>query len=184
MNGHLSRLYIAAQLQPSPRDATGSRVMSHHDVASDRVYRVSQSPERPVSSYLAFPPLPRSFGQILLNGRYISVALFLRSPSAAVSRYPCPAMLGLSSCNALSSKARDRLFCSFFNSTIFLCSCQMNFFGKKNKSRPAHWNNKPDGSEYKRIKKSPEWRASDSFQCINRSWYRANGLHTRRNFPL
>ena len=136
MNGHLSRLYIAAQLQPSPRDATGSRVMSHHDVASDRVYRVSQSPERPVSSYLAFPPLPRSFGQILLNGRYISVALFLRSPSAAVSRYPCPVMLGLSSCDALSSKARDRLFCSFFYFTISYPVCQM-VFSKKTKIRPA-----------------------------------------------
>ena len=37
--------------------------------------------------------------------RYISVALFLRSPSADVIRYPCPVQPGLSSC----PKARDRL---------------------------------------------------------------------------
>ena len=43
-----------------------------------------------VSSYLAFPPLPAS-------RRYLSVALSLGSPPAAVSRYSCPVELGLSS---------------------------------------------------------------------------------------
>ena len=46
-----------------------------------------------VSSYLTFPPLPRS----RRTRRYISVALFLGSPPAAVSRYSCPVELGLSS---------------------------------------------------------------------------------------
>jgi len=32
--------------------------------------------------------------------RYISVALFLKSPSAGVTRYPCPVEPGLSSCTA------------------------------------------------------------------------------------
>ena len=45
----------------------------------------------PVSSYLAFPPLPVN------DRRYISVALSLGSPPAAVSRYPCPVEPGLSS---------------------------------------------------------------------------------------
>ncbi len=34
------------------------------------------------------------------TGRYISVALFLKSPSAGVTRYPCPAEPGLSSWTA------------------------------------------------------------------------------------
>ena len=46
----------------------------------------------PVSSYLAFPPLP-----VHKHRRYISVALSLGSPPAAVSRYPCPMEPGLSS---------------------------------------------------------------------------------------
>ncbi len=33
-------------------------------------------------------------------GRYLSVALFLKSPSAGVTRYPCPVEPGLSSCTA------------------------------------------------------------------------------------
>ena len=50
-------------------------------VASDRVYMASRVTVGSVSSYLAFPSLP-------LARRFISVALFLRSPSADVIRYP------------------------------------------------------------------------------------------------
>ena len=35
-----------------------------------------------------------------MSRRYISVALFLKSPSAGVTRYPCPMEPGLSSCKA------------------------------------------------------------------------------------
>ena len=58
-----------------------------------------------VSSYLAFPPLPRrifSAVNMLQSAeytvrRYISVALVRGSPLAGVTRYPCPAEPGLSS---------------------------------------------------------------------------------------
>ena len=53
------------------------------DVAVNRVYMAGDVSTPSVSSYLAFPPLPAKY-----NRRYISVALSLRSPSAAVSRYP------------------------------------------------------------------------------------------------
>ncbi len=52
------------------------------DVAVNRVYMAGDVSTPSVSSYLAFPPLPAKY-----NRRYISVALSLRSPSAAVSRY-------------------------------------------------------------------------------------------------
>ena len=44
--------------------------------------------------------------------RYISVALFLKSPSAGVTRYPCPVEPGLSSPDSLSACRRDCLFSS------------------------------------------------------------------------
>ena len=44
--------------------------------------------------------------------RYISVALFLKSPSAGVTRYPCPVEPGLSSRKGLSPLPRDCLFSS------------------------------------------------------------------------
>ena len=43
-----------------------------------------------VGSYPTFSPL-------LIHQRYLSVALVLRSPSAGVTRYPCPVEPGLSS---------------------------------------------------------------------------------------
>lgn len=63
-------------------------------------------PHHRVRSYRTFPPLLR-----LRNAcgakRYISVALFLKSPSAGVTRYPCPVEPGLSSCAAFRRYARD-----------------------------------------------------------------------------
>ena len=44
--------------------------------------------------------------------RYLSVALFLKSPSAGVTRYPCPVEPGLSSRKGLSPLPRDCLFSS------------------------------------------------------------------------
>lgn len=63
-------------------------------LASDGVYRACYVTTAAVSSYLAFPPLPH---RRKADGRYISVALFLKSPSAGVTRYPCPVEPGLSS---------------------------------------------------------------------------------------
>ena len=41
-----------------------------------------------------------TFSPLLINQRYLSVALVLRFPSAGVTRYPCPAEPGLSSSSA------------------------------------------------------------------------------------
>ena len=60
-------------------------------VASDRVYMAQAVTCLSVSSYLAFPSLPRK------TRRFISVALSRESPPADVIRYPCPVKPGLSS---------------------------------------------------------------------------------------
>ena len=57
--------------------------------------------------------------------RYISVALFLKSPSAGVTRYPCPMEPGLSSYRyrwvpIRGCPSRSLLYC-----TLFLRSCQI-----------------------------------------------------------
>ena len=69
---------------------------------------------RRVSSYLAFPPLPH---RRKADGRYISVALFLKSPSAGVTRYPRPMEPGLSSRTGFrhvpaTVRRTRRLYCS------------------------------------------------------------------------
>ena len=66
----------------------------HCGVAPDRVYRIPMLPWESVSSYLA---------AVKDAGRYFSVALFLKSPSADVIRYPCPMEPGLSSPGGLSA---------------------------------------------------------------------------------
>ena len=63
----------------------------------------------PVSSYLAFPPLPCGRRMAVRAWRYISVALSLRSPSAAVSRYPA---LWSSDFPQAAGAARGRPACS------------------------------------------------------------------------
>src|SRR5699024_1139399 len=97
---------VAGTLKPPPRDGRAG-LLSLHGVAPDRVYSDGRLARRRVSSYLAFPPLP----PVCLPGetggrRYISVALFLGSPPAGVTRYPCPAEPGLSSRMGLSSRPR------------------------------------------------------------------------------
>jgi len=51
--------------------------------------------------------LPRLSTLAAFLRRYISVALFLKSPSAGVTRYPCPMEPGLSSCAAFRPCACD-----------------------------------------------------------------------------
>ena len=78
----------------------GPACMSLHGVAPDRVYSDGRLARRRVSSYLTFPPSPA-------RGRQsISVALFLGSPPAGVTRYPCPVEPGLSSQTGLSPRPR------------------------------------------------------------------------------
>ena len=100
VDGHLSRMHVAVHLKPPV--GTIGQIIVPVGVAADRVYRPPRLPWDVVSSYLAFPPL---LPYADIKQRYISVALFLRSPSADVIRYPCPVQPGLSSC----PKARDRL---------------------------------------------------------------------------
>ena len=94
LDSHLSMRTVAGALKPPPksrRAGVAKTRCSFHGVAPDRVY--SDGHSRTVGRALisAFPPLPAE------RRRYISVALFLKSPSAGVTRYPCPAEPGLSS---------------------------------------------------------------------------------------
>ena len=113
---HLSCRTIAGPVLPPvgiERRASAALSCFPVGVAPDRVCRASCSlntdavPRAPVSSYLAFPPLPS------IAWRYISVALSLRSPSAAVSRYP--ALWGSDFPHGISSaRLPSRLTCLFY----------------------------------------------------------------------
>ncbi len=80
MGNYLSRRTVARALQPSFEVLCRANNPSV-DVAADRVYMAGNVSTPSVSSYLAFPSLPQ-------KRRFISVALSLGSPPAAVSRYP------------------------------------------------------------------------------------------------
>ena len=76
----------------------------YRGVAADRVYMNGHSRAVPWALTPRFHPC-------CPNGRrYLSVALFLKSPSAAVSRYPCPAQPGLSSHPRFRSGCATALF--------------------------------------------------------------------------
>ena len=77
-------------------EAAGPACCFHHGVAPDRVY--SDGRFRAVGCALTAPFHPYRTGRP--TRRYISVALFLKSPSAGVTRYPCPVEPGLSSWTA------------------------------------------------------------------------------------
>ena len=119
--GHLSRRTVAGTLQP-PRERPGkpnapiSVLLRIEFTAADAFTR------RRVSSYLAFPPLPADAQTP--SRRYISVALFLKSPSAGVTRYPCPVEPGLSSCERRWALARGCPFRSLYYCTLFFFLCQ------------------------------------------------------------
>ena len=107
--GHLSRRTVAGTLQP-PREQPGQPIAPIPVLLRIEFTAADAFTRRRVSSYLAFPPLPR---RRKAGGRYISVALFLKSPSAGVTRYPCPAEPGLSSWTGFRLYPRDRLICSY-----------------------------------------------------------------------
>ena len=97
-DSHLSRRTVAGTLKP-PRERPGKpwgrSPCSHTGVAPDRVYSDGHFHEPsgellPRLSTLT-PPTQAS------ARRYLSVALFLKLPSAGVTRYPCPVEPGLSS---------------------------------------------------------------------------------------
>ncbi len=99
-DSHLSRRAVANALQP-PRERPGQPFgdeprRSHTGVAPDRVYSIGLFPADGCALTAPFHP----YWNGKPNQRYISVALFLKSPSAGVTRYPCPVEPGLSSWTA------------------------------------------------------------------------------------
>ena len=89
VDGYLSRRRIAPCAQAAFRNTPGRRIVTV-SVAPNRVYMAAQSPARRCALTAPFHPY-------LQSRRYISVALSLGSPPAAVSRYSRPVELGLSS---------------------------------------------------------------------------------------
>ena len=79
--------------------AVGQTYCSSTALLRDRVYIVK--PMSPWAGWALTPP----FQPYLRSRRYISVALVLRSPSAGVTRYPCPVKPGLSSPGAFRHPA-------------------------------------------------------------------------------
>ena len=66
-------------------------------------------------------------------GRTISVALFLESPPAAVSRYPCPVQPGLSSREPFRASRATALFPHGRHFTLRRIRCQgLNFLPREN----------------------------------------------------
>ena len=114
-DSHLSSRRVAAAIQP-PREQSGRlwkprlvSFRSHSGVAPDRVY--SGGRFRAVGCALT-APFHLYLKSIQPFRKSISVALFLRSLSAGVTRYPCPMEPGLSSQTGLSPRLRDCLFYS------------------------------------------------------------------------
>ena len=99
IDSHLSRHSVAAVFKPPSRKQPGKpRFLC--GVAPDRV--CSNGRFHAIGCALTAP-----FHPYLHMRRYISVALFLKLPSAGVTRYPCPAEPGLSSCTAFRHGTRD-----------------------------------------------------------------------------
>jgi len=72
----------------------------HRQFAHIIVHFAASSKAHTICGISSFPSNPLSLGfdgSPVLGWRYISVALVLRSPSAGVTRYPCPVEPGLSS---------------------------------------------------------------------------------------
>ena len=87
---HLSRPSVAAGFKPPPRD--GRVGLMCPSTALLRIEFTASFRLRTMGELL-----PRLSTLTALLRRYISVALVLRSPSAGVTRYPCPMEPGLSS---------------------------------------------------------------------------------------
>ena len=115
IDSHLSRRTVAGALQPPSRKQPG-RPCLLCGVAPDRVYSNGRF-HTPLGALL--PHLSTLTVRRIAAQRFISVALFLRSLWAGVTRYPCPAEPGLSSCAAFRRCARDcptrsRKYCTLF----------------------------------------------------------------------
>ena len=121
IDSHLSRRIVANTFQPPSRKQPGEPCFLC-GVAPDRV--CSDGCFHTIGCALTAPFHP--YRRRKRQRRYISVALFLKSPSAGVTRYPCPVEPGLSSCTAFRHCTRDCPTWSQAYSTLFLFHCQMN----------------------------------------------------------
>ena len=90
VDSHLSWPDVATRLTPPPRNAQG-----YASCSSTVLLRIGFTGPRGLPR--AGELLPRLSTLTGISRRYISVALSLGSPPAAVSRYSCPEELGLSS---------------------------------------------------------------------------------------
>ena len=95
-DSHLSRRTVAGTLKPPPEDGRASLVCPPTVLL--RIEFTATDSSQPSGALL--PHLSTLTGTARLWRRYISVALFLKSPSAGVTRYPCPVEPGLSSWTA------------------------------------------------------------------------------------
>ncbi len=82
---YLSRPYITARFKPPPNTGTSGRLSLHEPIRCCFGWGLHGRcvTAAPVSSYLAFPPLPAH-----LHRKSISVALSLESPPPGVTRHP------------------------------------------------------------------------------------------------
>ena len=122
------------QLMPPPQDAPGRRMCP-----SAVLLRIGFTGPR--SLLRAGELLPRLSILTAKARRFISVALSLGSPPAAVSRYPCPLELGLSSdatfrccirsCPACSQMLFYRIIQRFVNDTAKLAHFFLKGFANK-----------------------------------------------------
>ncbi len=95
----LTAIYLAPRLLTGSSrllEAVGQTIRFSTALLRDRVYIVK--PMLPWAGWALTPPFHPYPGRFSDRpGRYLSVALVLRSPSAGVTRYPCPVEPGLSS---------------------------------------------------------------------------------------
>ena len=105
LSDHLSSPIVADRLEQPTQKHSGQLYCFLFGLASGGVYRALTVTSQAVSSYLAFPSLP-------LSRRFLSVALSLGSPPAAVSSYSVSVKPGLSS-GSPCGLSRRRMFHSF-----------------------------------------------------------------------
>ena len=105
MDSHLSRRIVADTLKPPPESGRATlcspAVLLRIEFTAADCLQLSDG-LLPPSFHPYLATQKQSFCENPETGtrRYISVALFLKSPSAGVTRYPCPVEPGLSSSTA------------------------------------------------------------------------------------
>jgi hypothetical protein len=103
---HLSWHTVTDMLQPPPREQPGRPNVPVTTVLL-RIEFTGTDTSMPFSGLLPHFSTLTSNSVVTRFGRYISVALVLKSPSAGVTRYPCPVQPGLSSLPDLSLRECD-----------------------------------------------------------------------------